>query len=279
MGRGQRKFLLAGLALAALVGGAVSHAGEVSESITNRNIAGPPGYVWDGTRWRRQTGNSDGATNTREVSPEYQQLWKYQSLLQSAMYPTASVIAGGTNPALKSPQADSSQAKNMLGANHMALAISYTLDDSTSMALLGVQVRGHYSENTDSLSTFVWNAWGPGNSRYTAQGTAATVRDSVGASANSSAGDANSGLTSGSSFMADSVNCLAGERPIWLNRTAPGQQRYLWIPLETQNGTPFSAPYVSIRWRIIRVYGASGVAYVAKQAPVTLVNADLIGWR
>lgn len=56
------------IAAALLAFGAVAAiAGEVSESITNGNIAGPPGYVWDGSRWRRIKGTSGGSANITDT--------------------------------------------------------------------------------------------------------------------------------------------------------------------------------------------------------------------
>lgn len=264
---------LALLALVALIGAAIAWAesqtqdGQSTRGVQQSSLGGHL-YRSDSSQW---SNSGDGAGNlyTTEANPDRTFLKKYQSIIQQTLYPTYARISSSV---LKGPQADSSSARDMLGANHSALAISYTLDDSTSSALLGIEVRGHLTQNTDSVSTFFWRAWGPRNSINVAQGSAATIRDTLGAIIGPGMG-----LASGGSFMADTVNALISERPIWLAQT--NTHRYIWMPLQDENGAWFAAPYMSIRARLIRVYGASGVAYVGTQAPATVLNVDLVGWR
>ena len=54
----------------AMLAPANARTGEVSESITNPNVAGPGIYVYDGTRFRKVKGTSDGAAYTTELYPD-----------------------------------------------------------------------------------------------------------------------------------------------------------------------------------------------------------------
>ena len=51
---------IAVVALAALAFVPGARATDVTEGTTTPNVGGPPGYVWDGSRWRRQTGTTEG---------------------------------------------------------------------------------------------------------------------------------------------------------------------------------------------------------------------------
>lgn len=210
------------------------------------------------------TGDGSGNLYVIEAVPDRSFLKKYPGLIQNTLYHTYSRLSSGV---LKGPQADSSSAKDVLGAKHLALGIGYSLDaDSTAAALLMVEVRGHLTQNTDSINTFAWRGFGQ---REIQAPTAVTAwYDTIGdfAERNSSA-------------LTDTVNAVYGERPIWLNRTNPF--RYVYVPLTNPNsGEWFSAPFVSVRVRVIRTYGGTGItAYTGVNAPPTTVNIDLLGWR
>lgn len=209
------------------------------------------------------TGDGSGNQYTAEAYPDRTFLKKYQSIIQSTLYHTYSRISTGV---LKGPQADSSSAKDVLGAKHLGLAISYTLDDSTRAALLLIEVRGHLTQNTDSVNTFPWTAWGAHKEVYPT--AIAAVIDTVGS------------MPTDNTFVSthvDTVNAGPTERPVWLSQTGPF--RYKWVNLvNPDTGEWFSAPYVSVRVRVIRTYGIS-VANLGTQAPPTTINIDLLGWR
>ena len=202
-----------------------------------------------------------------ESSPDQTFLIKRTNVAQATLYHTNSISAGR-----KGPQADSTLVPvSMLGANRMALLIRYSLDaDSGRAALLMVQVRGHYAANADSTNTFIWRAWNTREQLFpTAAATQATIVDTIGNFADIDYNSANTDTTTGS----------YGERPVWLNRVDP--HRAIWINLvNPETGEWFSAPYVSIRVRIMRVYGSTAVtAWTGTSAPATSIQADLVGWR
>jgi opacity protein-like surface antigen len=260
----KRRWIALALLLAVLATAAWAQSIVQDGQTTTRQSSSLGGHIvrTDSTQ-DANTGDGNGNVYVREAYPDAGRLWKYQSIIQSTLYPTYARISTSV---LKGPQADSSLAKDMLGANRMALALSYTLRDSTSMALLGIQVRTHLTDNTDSVSTFIWPGWG-------------TSTDITGAIKDSSCSsiDPLAGVNSAGIFMGDTVNALIGERPVWLHQT--NVQRYRWIPLMSQRGEWLAAPYVSVRVRIIRLYGTSGVARTGTTAPSTVVNLDLVGWR
>lgn len=208
-------------------------------------------------------GDGNGNQYTAEAYPDQTFLKFNPNILQATLFHTYSRISTGV---LKGPQADSSAAVSMLGATRMALAIRYTLDDSTSAALLMVDIRAHYATNTDSTNTFNWREWGNRTDIFPT--TASVIRDTVG-----------SFLDVTANALTDTVNAVLGERPVWLNQTNPFRAK--WIPLNLpKSGAQWGGgPYVSVRARVIRTYGANGVAYTGTNAPPTALQVDLVGWR
>lgn len=140
-----RKIVAAALfaALALVPAGRQSVAGEVSESITNKNIAGPPGYVWDGSRWRRRTGTNVGSANFTDTNRDREFLLEpitkaYYDTLSALTRPADSLLVPIDVHALK------------------AVTLGFKLEGVgvSGVYRVAVQVRWHPNLVSDSSSTW-----------------------------------------------------------------------------------------------------------------------------
>lgn len=219
------------------------------------------------------TGDGSGNQYTKESSPDQTFLIKRTSVIQNSLFRVGSFQSAPTVGTQALPQVDSCTAQVTLGATRMALAITYTLDtDSLCGALLCVEVRGGYTTNTDSLSTFKWN-W---SNSFSGKAVGAAARDTLGSMATTATGTT---VAAFASIVLDTTNVSQTEKAVWLNEVGPF--RHIWLPITNRDtGEWFSAPYTSVRVRIIKNYGSTAcTAWTGKAAPRTSVNIDLVGWR
>lgn len=219
----------------------------------------------DSTQWAF---SNDGSGNLymTDANPDRTFLYKYQSLIQNSLWRVQQCQAAPTTCTWVLPQADSSLAKLTLGARHMALLITYTLDDSTCEALVGIEVRGHMTQNADSVSSFLWR-W---------RDVVPAAIDTAGSMATTNAGTS-VGLFATTAL--DTANVAFFERPIVLS--AINSYRAIYLPITNRStGEWFQAPYTSIKVRVIKAYGSTAcTAWTGKAGARTNLNVDLLGWR
>jgi len=265
-----RKWMAVALLLALAAGAA--HAQSVvqdgqSTRQVQQSMLGGHLYRADSTQW---SNSGDGAGNlyTTEASPDRSFLYKYQNVMQvGSLWRVRQCQAAPTLCTFVLPQADSSSTMLTLGATHLALMVTYSMDaDSGCASLMGLEVRGHSTANSDSVSTFKWR-W---------RAATASPTDTIGSQATTSTGATVNGFVT---TALDSTNVGPFEAPVWLNNTQP--YRAIYIPLVNRDtGELFSAPYTSIKARIVKQYGSTAcTAWTGKLGALTAFQITMVGWR
>lgn len=135
--------------------------------------------------------------------------------------------------------------------SRMNLLLRGNFDSLSTVVHIAVQIRGHYSQSTDTSSTFPWYRW--------------PVRSTTVASDVDSTGH----LSSGTYGLAQATSANSANGGVWSSEfvvkfnvarqdTVSGGGKYggspannMLIPLVDGNGAWFNAPYTSIRVRVL----------------------------
>lgn len=193
----------------------------------------------DSTRYLLK-GTEDGGFLTTDASRDRDWFIKHNNLLQTT-------LLGGNR--------DSSQAMPTLGATRSWLRCYGLVDSLVHRCVVALEVRGHYVQQSDSLSTVKFD-WGR-NSSYI---------DSV--------GTANLNV----SYAMLSATLLPNEVAVVIP-SLTAQPRPFMIPLENRRtGSPFVAPFISIKVRPVAFYDASGAVITLTSRRVNL-TFDYVGMR
>lgn len=261
---------LYGLALAALVLAA-------GPALAQGNLALWGSKAWKNTRATGVTGQvnyadssvvptaSDANGNLGAYDPnrDRDQVWQYVGIIDRS------------TPGIVRPYPDSSSVLLTRGWNKMALVFYPTLKaDSVEAAWVAVQIRGHYTAAGDSVGANPWRHWNGAAPAFTAGvgGAADTINAGQGYL------NANFGTQT---FPADSL-ARSGEFVVFV--PAEAVPRGLWIPLVDRTGDWFSAPFTSVRVRLLKEIGNQAPSSGANPwgvalAPQLKVRLDLAGWR
>jgi len=192
-------------------------------------------------------GNDVDGAWTYLTNPEQGHIYFHPAVIQSRRSP-------GEVP-------DSSAVYAAAGATRWFGAFHFTLDaDSAAAVVMALQVRGHTTDNNDSLSTHPWSVVCSRDTDDAAFGTA----DSIGS------------LKFMNQGVWDVDDVMLNERPMTL--VHHGYPRAMWVPLTpTKCSDNFTADGISVRIRSLRVYKADGTVHsVAVQ---TVYKMDLYGYR
>jgi hypothetical protein len=171
-----------------------------------------------------------------------------------------------------SAMADSSTPIPSYAFRRIALFVYGVPDSLRGIIRLAVQVRGHLSAASDTLSTFPWYRWPPNFNSNNSAGTFGTVfaTDSIGhgvattqvpltAVQATSANSSNGGLLPGEFKIVFN----SSRRDTSANGDGTGSKPFsfpagMYIPLAGQAGEWFWAPYFSVRVRLLNGLAAGG---------------------
>lgn len=197
----------------------------------------------DSLRWLLP-GTAEGGFNTNDTNRDRDWFIKHNNMLQTT-------LLGGNR--------DSSQAMATLGASRSWLRCYGLVDSLVHRAVVALEVRGHAIQQSDSLSTVKFD-WG----RQPA--AAAAYLDTI--------GTANLTIA----YSMQSATLLPNEVAVVIP-SLTAQPRPFLIPLENRRtGSPFVAPFMSIRVRPVAFYDASGAVITLTSRRVNL-TFDYVGMR
>ena len=225
--------------------------GDSEPSVTGK-VTGQSTAVWDGSRWRVQTGTTGGAANTAEASPRGTLVYYYPAVIQNK-------ICGGDVP-------DSTTAYPASGATQWYLDLYPTFrftatNDSTAAYVVGLQVRNSTTGANDTLSVSGWFC------AHTAG--AVGIADSLGNLARV--------INNGAGPQAG--KCLPTEMPLVIGNIGGGTRIYR-IPLYSRDCGWWNGDNIGIRLRLVANYLSSGTANTtAANIPCVTWRADLRGYR
>lgn len=204
------------------------------------------------------------------------------------VYGADGVSTGWTSP--KCLTVDSTSVPTQtLGYTRLALLVYPQFDNLIAAAQFAIQVNGHQYSSTDTLSSFAWSMTHPSRSG--------------GPDSLNSLLDFKATRIQFGSGGDDTLLTTPGERIFFIGPNLNTHSGIL-IPLKDTDGTWISAPYISIRWRIMNTFGSAFTAYgqgaafafgspAVTQAGVAtekgtsgastprtvILRADLVGWR
>lgn len=171
--------------------------------------------------------------------------WAYYSLINNQFAATSSGTMADSN----------ATPVDTHGYSKLALVFYPQFDSLSTVIRFAVQVRAHYGSSTDTAATFPWYRW-------PVRGTTAPAGiDSIGQfifGARSVAQSTGANLPTGSvgawdgefivKFDASRLDTLGAGGGAGKFGASP---RGMYVPLNDANGTPFWAPYTSVRVRVL----------------------------
>lgn len=167
---------------------------------------------------------------------------------------------------------DSSSVWPTASYKRMALVLYGTPDSLSTVVRLAVQVRGHYTSNSDSAAAFPWYRW-PVSSQTVASDVDSIGHMTKGSYSLAQSTNANTAATSGGIWSGEFIVKFDVARQDTTDG-ASGLGKFgaypkgMYIPLTDHGGNAFWAPFTSIRVRVL-----NGVRSRFK------IKADLVGMQ
>lgn len=202
-----------------------------------------------------------GPIATAEQYPDRDWVVLQPKVFQTRFVYGADGLSNGWGGAGRAVTIDSTIAVQTKGFSQVALLFQFTMDDSAMVALFAFQVRGHSNPGVDTLSTYALANF----SKASAGPDTIGSRTDYATPWNIS--------TYGAASSEDTTRLGPGERPMVVTWNTGLVGKNFVVPINTTNGVPFVAPYMSFRLRIMNTFlvvggnlvanGSAGMAYGA----------------
>lgn len=161
---------------------------------------------------------------------------------------------------------DSTIAVPTKGCRQVALLFQFSFEDSTSMALFAFQIRGHSNSGVDTMSTYAL----PNFNRASSTSSPDTIGSLLDWRMSNRFGGTEVVKIGGAT--ADTTLLFPGERPMVVAWSKGPVGQNIIVPINTTDGVPFVAPYMSFRLRLMNTFivtaaagasaiGSAGAAY------------------
>lgn len=180
-----------------------------------------------------------GPIATAEQYPDRDWVVLAPKVFQSRFVYGADGVSNGWGGANRAVTIDSTIAVPTKGFSRVALLFQFTIDDSAMVALFAFQVRGHSNPGVDTLSTYALANFSK----------ASAGPDTIG-SLTDYATPANIS-TYGAATSQDTSRLGPGERIMVVTWNTGLVGKNFIVPINTTDGVPFVAPYMSFRLRIM----------------------------
>lgn len=201
--------------------------------------------------------STKGNVKTEEQYPDRDWVLLAPKVFQTRFVYGADGASNGWGGAGRAVTIDSTIAVPTRGYSRVALLFQFTLDDSAMVALFAFQVRGHSNPGVDTLSVYAL----PNFSKATAgPDTIGSVTDCF---APLFAGAGGYGTATGVNGKCDTTTLGPGERPMVVTWNNGLVGKNFIVPINTTDGVPFVAPYMSFRLRIMNTFLVSAGTLIA----------------
>jgi hypothetical protein len=183
--------------------------------------------------------SAKGNLKTEEQYPDRDWVLLAPKVFQTRFVYGADGSSNGWGTTNRAVTIDSTLAVQTRGFRQVALLFQFTIDDTAQVALFAFQVRGHSTPSMDTLSTYALANF----SRATAG------PDTIGSLADFATPANISNY--GTATSQDTSRLGPGERPMIVTWNMGLVGRNFVVPINTTDGVPFVAPYMSFRLRIM----------------------------